>query len=63
MANADFSLAQDATILDKRLYGLKWITPSYIEEPQKEINLLVNTKDILLKNKSRKIMAQKNPHG
>ena len=56
LANANFSLAQDATILDKRLYGLKWITPSYIEEPQKEINLLVNTKDILLKNKSRKII-------
>ncbi len=56
LVNANFNLAEDASILDKRLKGIKWITPQYIDSPTDEINLLVNTKNILLENKSRKII-------
>ena len=48
LVNADFNLAEEASILDKRLNGLKWITPEYIESPVDEINLLIDTKNIIL---------------
>ena len=56
LANADFSLAEDATQLDKRLYGLKWITPHYSEKPLDEIYLLIDAKNILSQEKKEKII-------
>ena len=47
LSNVDFNLAEDASKLDKRLKGLKWITPHYPNKPLYEINLLMDTKKFL----------------
>ena len=57
LAKADFNLSVEATTLDKRLHGIKWITPHYISNPSKEISLLIETKNILNGVKDRKIIV------
>ena len=54
--DADFSLAVDAIKIDKRLKGLKWITPHYPKQPLKEIELLKEIKIILSNVKASKII-------
>ena len=49
LENANFNLAEDVSQLDKRLSGIKWITPDYNDRPMDEINLLINTKNIFRK--------------
>mgnify|MGYP001339855304 CR=1 FL=1 len=56
LVSADFNLAEDAAKLDKRLKGLKWITPHYPNKPLNEINLLIDTKNILSEKKGEKII-------
>ena len=56
LTNADFNLAVDAEQLDNIFAGLNWITPHYIDEPLNEINLLIDTKNILSKVKEKKII-------
>lgn len=56
LANANFDLAIDAGQLDNRFKGLKWITPHYINKPSDEINLLIDTKNILSAIKEKKII-------
>ena len=56
LIDADLGLAVDASQLDSRLLGLKWITPHYIEKPQKEINLLISTKNVLSTVKDNKMI-------
>ena len=56
LANADFNLSIDAIKFDKRLSGLKWITPSYIKNPEDEINLLIETKNVLMEVEENKII-------
>jgi len=57
LAKADFNLSVEAATLDKRLHGIKWITPHYISNPSKEISLLIETKNILNGVKDRKIIV------
>ena len=56
LVNADLSLAEDAIQLDKRLQGLKWITPHYPYKPVDEINLLLYAKSILSEEREEKII-------
>ena len=56
LVNADFNLTVDAEQLDNIFAGLNWITPHYIDEPLNEINLLIDTKNILSKVKEKKII-------
>ena len=56
LVSVDFNLAEDAAILDKRLKGLKWITPHYPNKPLNEINLLIDAKNILFEKKGEKII-------
>ena len=56
LANVNFNLAEDASKLDKRLSGLKWITPHYPENPKYEINLLIDIKNFLLAINEEKII-------
>ena len=56
LVNADLSLAEDAIQLDKRLQGLKWITPHYPDKPADEINLLLYAKSILSEEREEKII-------
>lgn len=51
LIDTDINLAVDASLLDKRLDGLKWITPFYSKDPMSEINLLIKTKNTLLNKK------------
>lgn len=55
LVDADLNLSLDAKQLDKRLSGLRWLTPEYNEDPQNEIQLLKNVKRILYEKKERKI--------
>ena len=57
LVNADFSLAENAAQLDKRLSGLRWITPHYPNQPMNEINILIDTKNILSKIDAEKIIV------
>tara|TARA_B100000029_G_C17183724_1_gene817936 strand:- start:54 stop:512 length:459 start_codon:yes stop_codon:yes gene_type:complete len=56
LVNADFTLMVDATQLDSNLKGLKWISPHYISEPSKEINLLIDAKEIFSDSKDKMII-------
>ena len=56
LSNVDFNLVEDASKLDKRLKGLKWITPHYPEKPLYEINLLIDTKKFLFGINEEKII-------
>ena len=56
LVSVDFNLAEDAKKIDKRLTGLKWISPDYANMPLNEINLLIDTKNILSQAKGRKII-------
>ena len=56
LADVDLSLSVKAKLLDKRLKGLNWITPHFPKEPSKEINLLLETKNILLNKSEEKII-------
>ena len=56
LANADLSLSEDVTYLDERLNGLKWITPHYPKRPLKEINLLVDIKNLIISRNDKIII-------
>ena len=49
----DFNLSTDAKKIDRKFFGLKWITPEYKNSPEEEINILNETK-LYLKNDNRK---------
>ena len=50
MQNINFNLAVDARIIDKKLYGLKWVSPSFQNNPMKEIDLIKKTLSDLRNN-------------
>ena len=56
LANADFSKAIDAKILDKKLTGLQWITPHYIDNPNLELKLLKELKKVISEDLENKII-------
>ena len=56
LVNVNFDLTQKASLLDERLKGLNWITPHYPKNPLKEINILIDTKNILIEKKNEKII-------
>ena len=55
----DFNLSTDATKIDDKLFGLKWITPEFKENPNYEI-FLINEAKVYLKNDKRKKMLMTN---
>ena len=56
LINADLNIAVNANKLDQRFGKLKWISPHYLENPESEIDLLINTKNILLNKNENKII-------
>ena len=48
--------AVDAKFLDKKLNGLKWLTPQYIDDPKKEILNLKEAIEIIKNDRSKKII-------
>ena len=56
LENINLSGAVDAELLDKKLSGLKWITKKYFNNPQFEINKLIDIKKIMANDKNNKIL-------
>ena len=48
--NANFDKAIDADILDEKFKGLKWITNKFMDNPKKELNLLIESKNVMKKS-------------
>ena len=61
LKNADFNLSINAKQIDKKLSGLKWITPQYIDNPREEINFINETIFILKQDKSKKMLITNYP--
>jgi len=55
LANADLTKAVNAEILDKKLSGLQWITPHYIDNPSLELKQLTELKKIIIADVENKI--------
>ena len=53
---ADFNKTIDARILDKKLSGLNWITPLYIDNPALELKMLNEVKKIITEDEENKII-------
>ena len=56
LQHVDLSLAAKADLIDSKLKNLKWITPSFPQNPKKEIDLIRQTIDVLKKDKRNKMM-------
>ena len=56
---SNFELLRDAKEIDKKFAGLKWITPQYKDNPNKEISL-INEMRIYLENDNRNKMVMTN---
>lgn len=56
LEKVDFSKMIEASILDDKLKNLMWITPEYPDNPNKELNLLKHTINILKNDKRKKMV-------
>ena len=56
LSNADFSIAINGEVLDKKLKGVKWITPRFTDNPNEELKILKEIKEIIINDKSKKII-------
>ncbi len=56
LSNVDMKLAVDAKKLDLSLNGVLWITPNFANDPNKEIEILKNIKNVISIDKTRKII-------
>ncbi|RZO49668.1 MAG: hypothetical protein EVA76_01255 [Candidatus Pelagibacterales bacterium] len=56
LINVNLNLSEEAYLIDKRLEGLKWITPHHRNNPKNEIDFLNNTLKILKQDKRNKMV-------
>lgn len=56
MEGVNFNSAVNAKLIDKKLSGLKWITPSYKVSPNSEVKLIKETLKILKLDESKKML-------
>lgn len=56
LVDADFTKAIDAKILSDNFRGLQWITPEYINNPEEELSLIIDTKNKIFNDKEKKII-------
>ena len=54
--NVDFKKSVDPAIISKKLSGLRWITPDFHKNPKKEINMMIDSKNILNADKRKKMI-------
>ena len=50
LIDANFDKAVDAKIIDEKFKGLQWISYKYKDNPKKELNLLVKSKNAIEKS-------------
>jgi len=56
LINVNLNLSEEAYLIDKRLEGLKWITPHHGSNPKNEIDFLNNILKILKEDKRKKMV-------
>jgi len=56
LVDADFNTAINAKILDNKLYGLQWISPHYVNNPDLELDMLNEVKKIIIEDQENKII-------
>lgn len=56
LQNTDLTKTINARIFDKKLEGLKWITPIYKDNPQEELMLLTQAKNLIADEKKNKMV-------
>ena len=56
LQHTDLSLALDASLIDRKLDNLQWISPYYSENPEKEIRLLNDIIKVLKKDSREKMV-------
>ena len=61
LKNVNLQLAIDGKEINKKLSGLKWITPQFKNNPEEEINLINNIKFFLKKDKRNKMLITNYP--
>ena len=54
--NVNFDLAAEAGVIHKMFNGLQWITASYSNDPEKEIKKIIEIKDYINSDTSKKII-------
>jgi len=55
-SNVNFELSSDATEIDEKFKGLNWITPQYKNNTKKEIEIINQIKNTLVKDKRNKML-------
>ena len=56
LINTNLDLSKEAYLIDKKLTGLKWITPDYRDNPKSEIDFLKYTLKTLKEDKRKKMV-------
>ena len=56
LENVDLNKALSATLIDRKLNGLRWISPQFRENPTKEISLINEIKNYLKEDKRNKMV-------
>ena len=56
LENVNFDLAVEAGVIHKMFNGLQWITASYSNDPEKEIKKIIEIKDYINSDTSKKII-------
>ena len=51
LINANFSISENAKVLDVSLSGLKWITPKFLNNPILEMEMLNEAKKNIIEDK------------
>tara|TARA_Y100001958_G_C21236979_1_gene563654 strand:- start:1820 stop:3109 length:1290 start_codon:yes stop_codon:yes gene_type:complete len=57
LVNVNINLAIDAKEIDKKLYGLNWITREYKDNPILEKKLIINTLKLIKKSNDKKMIV------
>ena len=61
LINANFELSINAEVISKSLSGLRWITPQHLNDPEAEIKVILENKEILLKDERKKMVLSNYP--
>ena len=56
LQNVDLNKSIKADLIDAKFKNLKWITPSFPNNPKKEIDLIRETVEVLIRDKRSKMM-------
>ncbi len=61
LINANFKYSINAKVIDKKLSGLKWITPQFLDNPMTEVEYIITNKKILAQDNRKKMVLSNYP--